>query len=63
MVCIPLQVLERLSDDEVLQLLNQQGYARIHGRQGHPTGSGNKQVVGIGQLQHEQQLFRVGSIS
>ena len=34
MVCIPLQVPERLSDDEVLQLLNQQGYARIHGRQG-----------------------------
>jgi excinuclease ABC subunit A len=34
MVCIPLQVPERLSDDEVLQLLNQQGYARIHSRTG-----------------------------
>lgn len=34
MVCIPLHVPERLSDEEVSQLLNQQGYARIHRRKG-----------------------------
>ncbi|MHA7880169.1 MAG: excinuclease ABC subunit UvrA [Saccharospirillum sp.] len=34
MVCMPLHVPERLSDDEVLQLLNQQGYTRIHRRDG-----------------------------
>ncbi|MAN52548.1 MULTISPECIES: excinuclease ABC subunit UvrA [unclassified Marinimicrobium] len=34
MVCLPITVPETLSDDEVLQLLNQQGYARIHGRDG-----------------------------
>lgn len=34
MVCIPLHVPERLSDEEVSQLLNQQGYARIHRREG-----------------------------
>ncbi|MCH8530927.1 MAG: excinuclease ABC subunit UvrA [Saccharospirillum sp.] len=34
MVCIPLHVPQRLSDDEVSQLLNQQGYARIHRREG-----------------------------
>lgn len=35
MVCMPLNVPERLSDDEVLQLLNQQGYNRIHRRSGN----------------------------
>ncbi|UTF60662.1 excinuclease ABC subunit UvrA [Gilvimarinus sp. DA14] len=34
MVCLPITVPEKLSDDEVLQLLNQQGYARIHQRDG-----------------------------
>ena len=34
MVCIPLHVPKRLSDEEVSQLLNQQGYARIHRREG-----------------------------
>lgn len=34
MVCLPITVPEKLSDDEVLQLLNQQGYARIHHREG-----------------------------
>ncbi|GGX73006.1 UvrABC system protein A [Saccharospirillum salsuginis] len=34
MVCMPLHVPERLSDDEVMQLLAQQGYARIHRREG-----------------------------
>ncbi|WP_041523239.1 excinuclease ABC subunit UvrA [Gilvimarinus agarilyticus] len=34
MVCLPITVPEALSDDEVLQLLNQQGYARIHSREG-----------------------------
>ncbi|WP_370659594.1 excinuclease ABC subunit UvrA [Gilvimarinus gilvus] len=34
MVCLPITVPEKLSDDEVLQLLNQQGYARIHSRTG-----------------------------
>src|SRR5690606_30262395 len=34
MVCLPITVPESLSDDEVLQLLNQQGYARLHQRAG-----------------------------
>ncbi|MBU2887111.1 excinuclease ABC subunit UvrA [Gilvimarinus agarilyticus] len=34
MVCLPVTVPAALSDDEVLQLLNQQGYARIHQRNG-----------------------------
>src|SRR5690554_1311616 len=34
MVCLPIKVPETLSDDEVLQLLNQQGYSRIHRREG-----------------------------
>ncbi len=34
MVCMPVFVPEKLSDDEVLKLLNQQGYARIHKREG-----------------------------
>ncbi|WP_339615276.1 excinuclease ABC subunit UvrA [uncultured Gilvimarinus sp.] len=34
MVCLPINVPEQLSDDDVLQLLNQQGYARIHTREG-----------------------------
>ncbi|UZJ44242.1 excinuclease ABC subunit UvrA [Marinimicrobium sp. C6131] len=34
MICLPITVPETLSDDEVLQLLNQQGYARIHVRDG-----------------------------
>lgn len=35
MVCLPINVPESLSDDEVLQLLSQQGYARMHNRQGN----------------------------
>lgn len=35
MVCLPITVPENLSDDEVLQLLNQQGYARLHRRDGN----------------------------
>ncbi len=34
MVCMPIKVPESLSDDQVLQLLNQQGYARMHNRAG-----------------------------
>ena len=34
MVSLPVTVPEKLSDDEVMQLLNQQGYARIHQRMG-----------------------------
>ncbi|MCW8193722.1 excinuclease ABC subunit A [Proteobacteria bacterium 005FR1] len=34
MVCLPITVPETLSDDEVMQLLNQQGYARVHSREG-----------------------------
>lgn len=34
MVCLPVTFPESLSDDEVLQLLNQQGYARMHRRDG-----------------------------
>ncbi|MDQ2076912.1 excinuclease ABC subunit UvrA [Marinimicrobium sp. ABcell2] len=32
MVCLPVSVPEKLSDEEVLQLLNQQGYTRVHSR-------------------------------
>ncbi len=35
MVCLPITVPEALSDEEVLQLLNQQGYIRVHNRKGH----------------------------
>lgn len=34
MVCMPITVPEGLSDDDVLALLNQQGYARMHTRDG-----------------------------
>ena len=34
MVCLPISVPETLSDDAVLQLLNQQGYTRVHSRDG-----------------------------
>ncbi|MCH8551117.1 MAG: excinuclease ABC subunit UvrA, partial [Natronospirillum sp.] len=34
MVCMPVYVPGKLSDDEVLKLLNQQGYARMHKRDG-----------------------------
>ncbi|WP_368045292.1 excinuclease ABC subunit UvrA [Gilvimarinus algae] len=34
MVCLPITVPETLTDDDVLQLLNQQGYARIYQRSG-----------------------------
>ena len=34
MVCLPISVPESLSDEEVLQLLNQQGYTRVHSRAG-----------------------------
>ncbi len=34
MVCLPITVPEKLSDQEVLQLLNQQGYTRVHNREG-----------------------------
>lgn len=34
MVCLPISVPTALSDEEVLQLLNQQGYARMHSRSG-----------------------------
>lgn len=34
MVCLTIQVPESLTDEEVLQLLNQQGYTRMHRRQG-----------------------------
>jgi len=34
MVCLPISVPEKLSDEEVLQLLNQQGYTRMHSRSG-----------------------------
>mgnify|MGYP006193795359 FL=1 len=34
MVCLPIKVPEALSDEDVLQLLNQQGYTRIHSRVG-----------------------------
>ncbi|WP_027328434.1 excinuclease ABC subunit UvrA [Marinimicrobium agarilyticum] len=35
MICLPINVPEKLSEDEVLQLLNQQGYARLHRRDGN----------------------------
>jgi excinuclease ABC subunit A len=35
MVCLPINVPEKLSDEEVLQLLNQQGYSRMHCREGN----------------------------
>jgi excinuclease ABC subunit A len=35
MVCLPIKVPETLSDEDVLQLLNQQGYTRVHNRTGH----------------------------
>ncbi len=35
MVCLPITVPEKLTDSEVLQLLNQQGYTRVHQRSGH----------------------------
>ncbi len=34
MVCMPIKVPPTLSDEEVLRLLNQQGYARMHNRTG-----------------------------
>src|SRR5690606_38107667 len=34
MICLPINVPEKLSDDEVLQLLGQQGYTRVHSRSG-----------------------------
>src|SRR5690554_2372394 len=34
MVCLPISVPESLSDEAVLQLLNQQGYTRVHSRDG-----------------------------
>jgi excinuclease ABC subunit A len=34
MICLPITVPESLTDAEVLQLLNQQGYARLHQRTG-----------------------------
>jgi excinuclease ABC subunit A len=33
MVCLPVSVPEKLTDEEVLQLLNQQGYTRVHHRE------------------------------
>ncbi len=35
MICLPINVPETLSDADVLQLLNQQGYARVHRREGN----------------------------
>ncbi len=35
MVCLPIKVPETLSDTDVLQLLNQQGYSRMHSRDGN----------------------------
>ncbi len=35
MICLPINVPEKLSEDDVLQLLNQQGYARLHRRDGN----------------------------
>lgn len=34
MVCLPITVPDGLSDEDILKLLNQQGYARMHGRDG-----------------------------
>ncbi len=34
MVCLPLKVPEAITDEDVLQLLNQQGYSRVHKREG-----------------------------
>ncbi|BFM15667.1 excinuclease ABC subunit UvrA [Maricurvus nonylphenolicus] len=35
MVCLPIKVPHNFSDDEVLALLNQQGYTRVHIRESH----------------------------
>jgi excinuclease ABC subunit A len=35
MVCLPIQVPHNFTDEEVLQLLNQQGYTRVHRRAAH----------------------------